>query len=30
MFLNTLNSGIYFVNFTTKEGVSKYRKLVKQ
>ncbi len=27
---NTLNSGIYFVNFTTKEGVSKYRKLVKQ
>ena len=27
---NTLNSGIYFVNFTTKEGVSKYQKLVKQ
>jgi len=27
---NTLNAGIYFVNFTTKEGVSNYQKLVKQ
>ena len=27
---STLNSGIYFVNFTTKDGVSKYQKLVKQ
>ncbi len=27
---NTLNSGIYFVNFTTKNGVGKYQKLIKQ
>lgn len=27
---NTLNTGIYFVNFTTKDGVSNYQKLVKQ
>ena len=27
---NTLNAGIYFVNFTTKEGVSNYQKLVKK
>ncbi|MEI6594693.1 MAG: T9SS type A sorting domain-containing protein, partial [Bacteroidota bacterium] len=26
---NTLNTGIYFVNFTTKDGVSNYQKLVK-
>jgi hypothetical protein len=27
---NTLNSGIYFMNFTTKDGASKYQKLLKQ